>query len=93
MISLFFVLWFDADFPGYERTRSRLIKIKPIPTIYTFTSIPFFLHSHHLPALQERLAREEDGRFFPRMSRRGVWAGARITLTTMVVSSRRLHRG
>ena len=49
----------------------RLIKIEPIPTIYTFTSIPISLYSHYLPALQERLAREEDGRLFPRMSRRG----------------------
>ena len=57
---------------GDEEIWSRLIKIQPIPTIYTLTSIPFFLHSHYLPALQRRLAREEDGRFFPRMSRRGV---------------------
>ena len=50
---------------NFQDTEDRLAdwqRHSQLPTIDTFYSIPIYLHSHHLPALQERLAREEDGR-------------------------------
>ena len=46
-----------TDFLGDEAATSRLIETEPIPTIDTFFFFPFYLYSHSLSALQERLAR------------------------------------
>ena len=81
-----------TDFLGDEAATSRLIETEPIPTIDTFFFFPFYLYSHSLSALQERLARKMDV-FFRGCLDGGFERYARNLSTITIVASRHIHRG